>query len=173
MSKISKKQQPELSMVTFYHDIEQNIDSKANPKERRQMVKEFLALEKKYGVPATYNVVGKLFQEQPDLIEWIIQSGQEVAFHSYNHQSDWKPEYYSDEIDLSRKVSSLPCGYRSPRSQWNQTTLKTLWEKGFLWTAEGDIHKEPYFIYQGLVRLPIAGDDWSLHMGRLSVDEWV
>lgn len=172
MGKLVEKKQA-LNMVTFYHDIEQDIDSKAKSEECRQMVKEFLKLEKKYNVPATYNVVGKLFQEQPDLIEWILQEGQEVAFHSYNHQSDWQPEYYSDEVDLCRKVSSVPCGYRSPRSQWNQTTLKTLWEKGFLWNAEGDTHKEPYFIYKGLVRLPIAGDDWSLHTGAQNVDEWV
>lgn len=132
MGKIVEKQQPASSMVTFYHDIEQDMDSKAKPDECRQMVKEFLKLEKKYDVPTTYNVVGKLFQEQPDLIEWILQEGQEVAFHSYNHQSDWQLEYYSDEIDLCRKVSSIPCRYRSPRSQWNQTTLKTLWEKGVL-----------------------------------------
>ncbi|HJH27344.1 MAG TPA: hypothetical protein C5S37_11400 [Methanophagales archaeon] len=117
MSKVVEKQQPASRMVTFYHDIEQDIDSKAKQEECRQMLKEFLKLEKKYDVPATYNVVGKLFQEQPDLIKWIHQEEQEVAFHSYNHQSDWQPEYYSDEIDLCRKVSSLPRGYRSPRSQ--------------------------------------------------------
>jgi hypothetical protein len=160
-------------MVTFYHDIEQNLDSKANPKECRQIVKEFLYLETKYGIPVTYNVVGKLFREQPDLIELIIQEGQEVAFHSYNHQPDWQPRYYSDEITLCRAVSSLPCGYRSPQSKWNRTTLKILWEKGFLWNAESDRHKEPYFIYEGLVRLPIAQDDWPLHTGALSIEEWV
>ena len=173
MGKIVEKQQPASSMVTFYHDIEQDIASNAKPEKCQQMVKEFLKLEKKYDVPATYNVVGKLFQEQPELIEWILQEEQEVAFHSYNHQSDWQPEYYSDEIDLCRKVSSLPRGYRSPRSQWNQSTLKTLWEKGFLWNAEGDTHKEPYFIYKGLVRLSIAGDDWPLYTGGLNIDEWV
>ena len=173
MDKIVEKQQPASNMVTFYHDIEQDIDSKAKPEECRRMVKEFLKVEKKYDVPATYNVVGKLFREQPDLIEWILEGGQEVAFHSCNHQSDWQPEYYSDEIEFCRKVSSLPFGYRSPRSQWNQTSLKTLWEKGFLWDAEGDTHKEPYFIYKGLVRLPIATDDWSLHTGALTVDEWL
>lgn len=167
------KRQPAACMITFYHDIEQNIDSTANPEECRQMVKEFLKLEKKYNVSATYDIVGKLFQEQPDLIEWILNEGQEVAFHSYNHQSDWKPQYYSNEINLCRKVSSLPSGYRSPRSQWNQTTVKNLWERGFQWSAENDKSKEPYFIYKGLVRLPIGDDDWSLHTGNLTVDEWI
>ena len=160
-------------MITFYHDIEQNYDSQADPAECRRMVDEFLKLEKKYNIPATYNVVGKLFNQQPDLIERIINEGQEVAFHSFNHQTDWNPQYYSNEIDLCRKVSPIPTGYRSPRSQINQSAVKTIWEKGFLWSAEGDYHTEPYFIYKGLVRLPITGDDWSLHMGKVSADKWV
>ncbi len=161
------------NIITFYHDIEQDIDSKANPEECRQMVKEFLKLEKKYSVPATYNVVGKIFEGQPDLIEWIKQEGQEVAYHSYNHQSDWQPRYFADEIRLCRKVSPIPVGYRSPSSQWDKTTLSTLWENGFLWNAEGDTHKEPYFIHKGLVRLPIAFDDWPLHTNTMNVNAWV
>jgi len=167
-----EKKRPVSSMVTFYHEIEQNIDiTSVNPNECRQMVKEYLDLEKKYGFSSTYNVVGKLFQEQPDVIQWILEEGHEVAFHSYNHQI--KPENYSDEIDLCRKISPLPVGYRSPRSQWNQSTLETLWEKGFLWNAESDHHIEPYFIHKGLVRLPIATDDYPLYKGVQNVDEWV
>ena len=164
---------PPSNMITFYHDIEQNIDNKADTNECRQIVKEFLNLEKAYGVSATYNVVGKLFQEQPDLIGWILGDGQEVAFHSYNHYSDWQPKYYASEINLCSKVSFLPKGYRSPQSRWNQTTLKTLSEKGFLWNAENDNSKEPYFIYRNLIRLPIAADDWPLHTGRLKIDDWI
>jgi hypothetical protein len=137
------------------------------------MVNEFLKLEKKYNVPTTYNVVGKLFNEQPALIESILNEGQEIAFHSYNHQTDWKPEYYSNEIDLCRKTSRIPTGYRSPRSQINQSAVRTIWEKGFLWNAEGDYHTEPYFIYKGLVRLPITGDDYPLYLGEVTTNNWV
>jgi len=160
-------------MITFFHDIEQNSELNVEPNTCRQVVNGFLALEKKYNVPATYNVVGKLFGQQPDLIKQIIDAGQEVAFHSYNHQPDWNPKYYADEIHLCRRVSNSPRGYRSPRAQWNQNTLKTLWELGFLWSAEDDVRDEPYFIYEGLVRLPISGDDWPLYVGHITVDGWL
>ncbi len=54
---------PKSNMVTFYHDIEQDIDSdiKADPEECRRIVNEFLRLEARYNIPVTYNVVGKLF----------------------------------------------------------------------------------------------------------------
>jgi len=164
---------PAANMVTFYHDIEQNVDTKVSPEECRQVVRDFLSIEKKYGVPVTYNIVGKLFQLQPDLIELIIKNNQEVAFHSYNHPCPPRPEGYSREVDLCRTVSPLPCGYRSPRSMWNKSTLESLWRNGFLWSAESDLHSEPYFIHGGLVRLPIAIDDWPLHTGSLTVHEWV
>ncbi len=164
---------PVSNMVTFYHDIEQNLDSKADPRLCRQMVKEFLAIEKQFGVSATYNVVGRLSQDQPDIIEWILEAGQEVAFHSYNHQSDWKPEYYASEVKLCRDSSALFRGYRSPRSRWDHSTLQSLWTHGFLWNAEDDQRDEPYFVYKGLVRLPIAADDWPLRQGRLSVEQWI
>ena len=158
-----------INMVTFFHDIEQNIDNKADLRKCREIVKELLELEKSYGVSATYNIVGKLFLEQPDLIEWILQEGQEIAFHSFNHYSDWQPKYYSEEINLCRGISELPKGYRSPQSRWNLNTLKTLEEKGFIWSAENDRCTEPYYIYKSLVRLPIAGDDWPLHTGTMQI----
>jgi hypothetical protein len=51
--------------------------------------------------------------------------------------------------------------------------VQTIWDEGFLWTAESDKHSEPYYIYKGLVRLPITADDWPLHEGNLTSTEWV
>ena len=160
-------------LVAFYHDIEQDIDSAASPEQCRRVVKEFLRLEKQYGVRATYNVVGRLFREQPDLIDWILQEGHEVAFHSFHHQSDWRPDYFIKEIDLCREYSPIPSGYRSPQSKIDQRGIEHLWEKGFLWNAEGDSFREPYFIYKGLVRIPISLDDWPLHTGETTVEGFI
>lgn len=159
--------------TTLYHDIEQDIDSAAEPEECRRLVTEFLALEARYRVPVTYNVVGKLFREQPDLIRWIADAGQEVAFHSYHHQPTWQSAYYADEVARCRRVSPDPKGYRSPRSDWNQSTLISAWDNGFLWNAEYGPEGSPHFIHEGLVRLPIAADDWPLHTGTLTPQGWV
>ncbi|OGZ03095.1 MAG: hypothetical protein A2390_02635, partial [Candidatus Liptonbacteria bacterium RIFOXYB1_FULL_36_10] len=160
-------------LVTFYHDIEQNIDSKADVSLCREAIIRFIELEKKYRVAATYNVVGKIFKEQSDLIQMIREAGQEVAFHSYNHQSDWNSNYYVSEVKACREAADWPVGYRSPRSRFDNSTLSQLFERGFLWSAESDIAKEPYFIYKGLVRMPIALDDWPIYMGKLNIDKWL
>jgi hypothetical protein len=64
-------------------------------------------------------------------------------------------------------------GYRSPRSRWNESTLTEAWAQGFLWNAEADEAGEPYFIHEGLVRLPIAGDDWRVYTEDLTLSEWI
>ncbi len=164
---------PKSPIVTLYHDIEQDIDSNADKETCRIILKEFLQLEKKYNVTTTYNIVGKIYEEQPNLIKWITSQGQEIAFHSYHHPSDWNKKYYAEEIQRCRQISDLPKGYRSPRSQWNKTTLKTLWKQGFTWNAEGDTKTTPYYIYKDIVRLPIATDDWLLHQGKIEVNRWI
>jgi SAM-dependent methyltransferase len=64
-------------------------------------------------------------------------------------------------------------GYRSPRSEWDESTLTSAWDSGFLWNAELDEPGSPYFIHAGLVRLPIADDDWPLHTGEVASEGWV
>jgi peptidoglycan/xylan/chitin deacetylase (PgdA/CDA1 family) len=160
-------------MVTFFHDIEQDLDNPADPATCRQMVTEFLALEKKYHIRTTYNIAGHFFAEQPEMVDRIRSEGHEVAFHSYHHHPDWHPRHYAEEVRLCRNVSAVPVGYRSPRSLWDRSTLSALWESGFVWNAESDPRREPYLIHRGLVRLPIAGDDWPIHTGELDRERWV
>ena len=161
-------------IVCFYHDIEQDFDSSADPEVCRDVVRRFAELEQRYGARATYDVVGKIQTEQPDLLEIIRAAHHEVAFHSHGHHRDWNKDYYAEEVALCRAASALPRGYRSPRSQWGRETLEALWENGFLWSAENEPRTpEPYFIHKGLVRLPILGDDWPAHTGRQSREDWV
>ncbi len=161
-------------VVTFYHDIEQDLDSDADPVICRQVVDRFIEIENRYGARATYDVVGRLFNEQPDLIEAIEDGGHEVAFHSHEHHRDWNPDYYAAEVALCRATSASVKGYRSPRSQWGRETLEALCDHGFLWSAENEPHrKEPYFVHRGLVRLPILTDDWPNFTGRRTAADWV
>jgi len=160
-------------ILCLYHDVEQDIDNDVDVETCRRMVEAWLKMEARYGIAATYNVTGRIYQEQGDLVEKILQAGHEIAFHSYSHPSNWSPKYYKEEVLRCRALSPDVRGYRSPRSQWNRQTLQTMWSNGFLWSAEADVQPEPYFIYKGLVRIPIAGDDWALAEGELSEEQWV
>ena len=168
-------------VVTFYHDTEQDLAGIPNVETEncRQAVRAFLKLERKYHVPASYNVVGKLFETQPEVITWINDDAQDVAFHSYSHDMPVKNVDYLVEIERCRKLSATPKGYHSPRGEFNQDTIKTLWDNGFLWSAETVRQTEPFFVYAGLVQLPIAMDDWLLYAGPaqrskpIDANEWL
>jgi peptidoglycan/xylan/chitin deacetylase (PgdA/CDA1 family)/ubiquinone/menaquinone biosynthesis C-methylase UbiE len=161
------------TLVTLFHDIEQNIDVDADPAVCREVVWDMLALEREFGVRCTYNVVGTLMEQQPDLIARIREGGHEIAFHSYEHQRDWHPGQFVTSITDCRRLNPDIKGYRSPRSQWDEPAMDALWRNGFYWTAESDAAPQPYFIHKGLVRLPIAGDDWQVFRGSLSADDWL
>lgn len=158
-------------MVTFFHDTEQDFGIEVDPRGCRHVVTELLRIESRYGVSATYNVVGEIYRRQPDLIAEIIRSGGEVAFHSFHHT--YEPENYTSEVALCRQLSPVVRGYRSPRGQWNEATLNALWRNGFSWNSESDDAREPYFVHKGLVRVPIAGDDWDVHLGTMNEQDWI
>ena len=159
-------------VVTFYHDIEQDLDSDADRQKCRDVVRDFLAIENRHGVHATYNVVGKLFSEQPDLITCITAAGHEVAFHSYDHRRDWNASDSAVQVDACRAISGSVLGYRSPRSEIDDAGVRRLWERGFLWNAESDKRQEPYFVFKGLVRLPVTTDDWPLYRQEVGVERY-
>jgi peptidoglycan/xylan/chitin deacetylase (PgdA/CDA1 family)/SAM-dependent methyltransferase len=158
--------------VTFFHDIEQNFDCDVDPASCRRAVEAMLAIEAKHGIRATYNVVGRLAEREPELLERIAAGGHEIAAHSFTHDPNWNPTLYAGEVLACRAASTTIKGYRSPRSQWDGSTLDALWSNGFLWNAEADRSSDPYFVHKGLVRLPIGADDWSLLTGKATVDEW-
>lgn len=49
-------------MVTFFHDVEQDLDNPVDLAACRDVVREYLALEKKYGIRATYNIANHLIR---------------------------------------------------------------------------------------------------------------
>jgi peptidoglycan/xylan/chitin deacetylase (PgdA/CDA1 family)/SAM-dependent methyltransferase len=161
------------TLATLYHDVEQDRDCDVDPRACVAAVDELLRLEARYGVTSTYNVVGAIFESQPDLVARIVEAGHEVAFHSYSHDQACDPRRYGAEVAACRGVSANPVGYRSPRSEWDQTTVAEAWRRGYLWSAEADEAREPYFVHEGLVRLPIAGDDWRVYTGASTASEWV
>ena len=74
-------------------------------------------------------MTGRIYEQEPKLIEEIRAAGQEIAFHSYAHQSDWNRSYYASEVARCRELAGVDAvqGYRSPNSQWDKNTLIPSW----------------------------------------------
>ena len=83
-----------------------------------------IELLRKTNTFATFFVVGKLLEENPEILDKIIDNGHEIAFHTMNHDRIDSIEFkenFKDELqtfsDLTNKKS---IGFRAPTFSLNQ-----------------------------------------------------
>lgn len=159
-----------VAYLTIFHDFEADYSSLTSRDIAYQGVSQILNIEKAYNVSSTYNIVGRLIKDLPDVVFRIKSEGHEIASHSFSHgvlTSLTKSEMVKD-LMLTREIfDSIDLkliGLRSPQSKWNFTLLHVLLDQGLNWSAEDDAAKFPYIIVRKnkkpLIRLPITIDDW-------------
>jgi peptidoglycan/xylan/chitin deacetylase (PgdA/CDA1 family) len=167
--------------LTIFHDFEANYSHLTTKKISFKGIAKLLELEKTYNVACTYNIVGKLMKEIPELISRIKYGEHEIASHSYAHKvmTELKKEQILSDLKLTKDIfQSYDLklrGFRSPQSKWNSTLLHALLENGIKWNAEDENTCLPYVILQKngskLLRLPIKLDDWLYKSKEISPDE--
>jgi hypothetical protein len=123
-------------------------------------------IEAELGVRCTYCVVGALMDEVRDDLE---RDGHCVAFHSFDHRLEHEQLLRCREVDYRIK------GYRPPGSRITpELTDRSLLFHNFEWLASspGSLGADQPVLRSGLVRLPIMLDDFALHTGAMSYEEW-
>lgn len=124
------------------------------------------------GIKATFNCVGRLADDQGDMLRQISQSGHEIASHTVRHTvvKGWSTMQMKDDIIEFKKLlnpaSNHIAGFRPPQSKWRFKTLQALLDEGILWDAADDPAPFPYIIAKKgdrrLWRMPTRIDDWNL-----------
>jgi len=130
-----------------------------------------LAVEHAANVRATYDVVGMLLNEVRSQIE---AGGHCIAFHSYDHVSPASPDV-PVQLNACRTVDYRLKGYRVPRSQLTaELTEAQLCTHNFEWLASSasSLGITAPAMSRGIVKIPIAFDDFPLHAGSMGYDEW-
>jgi peptidoglycan/xylan/chitin deacetylase (PgdA/CDA1 family) len=130
-----------------------------------------LNVEKEFNVKATYNIVGKLMRDKPDVVRRILSEGHELASHSYDHKIMADQSFdevcsdVSKTIELFKEFGSNLRGFRSPQGKWSFKQMKALLKEGLIWSAERDNAKIPYILLRStsgkLIRMPVKMDDWE------------
>ncbi len=164
----------EAKTICICHDIERGWGHQHDPlfaKRAEDASGEALAtmrqIEAELGVRCTYNVVGKLM---PDVRREIEKDGHCVAFHSFDHRVD-----RDRQLERCRQVDYRVKGYRVPESRLTpELSARNLLRHNFEWLASSttSLQREIPILQHGVVRLPIAFDDFSLHTGERSWDQW-
>ena len=161
-------QQPPL-VICVFHDIEENIDSDADPEECRVVLRRMLDVEREHGVKTTYNILGQLFARNAPLI--TQHADHSIAFHTYNHRLDSR-----DQLQQVRGVNLQVKGYRTGRSIiTEELTDYALSFHNFDWLMSSarsfgfDLPK----LENGIVKIPAHLDDYLLSSGELNYEEWM
>jgi hypothetical protein len=156
------------------HDIEHGLGhrdadvefAKQADLESPAAVERMLDIERSTGVRATYCVVGCLLAEVRDRIEG---DGHCLAFHSFDHV------IAHDQLDRCRGVDYRIKGYRPPQSVLTpETGDDGLCRYNFEWlaSAASSLGSAVPRLEHRLVHIPIVLDDFPLHTGRLSFENW-
>ncbi|WKA47654.1 polysaccharide deacetylase family protein [Geobacillus zalihae] len=88
-----------------------------------------LDLLKKYGVKATFFVVGRKVERYPDIVRRMAEEGHEIGIHNYRHISNWLlPPLWLDwgvrraAKAIERATGQRPVYYRPPWGHFNAWT---------------------------------------------------
>ena len=157
--------------LTIFHDYESHFAQSDAAQSSHYGINFILDVEKKYNIRATYNIVGMLVKDTPEIVSRIISDGHELASHSYEHriQADLSQnEVRCDLMNTKKIFDSFGIklqGFRSPQSKWTFSQMHALLKEGLLWSAEADNAEFPYRLLKRgeheLIRMPILVDDWE------------
>lgn len=184
-------------VVCMCHDIERGYGHEQSDPEFADAahrtspasLERMLKVEADAGVRATYNVVGMMLDEVREPIE---HGGHALAFHSYDHVAAEPPSARSwlsalvrqprapgplevAELYECRAVDYRLKGYRPPQSHIGPGLSDTnLLFHNFEWLASSpaSLGTRRPAMANGIVRLPVAIDDFDLHRGLIGYRRW-
>jgi len=90
---------------------------------------------------ATFFMVGELLENNPSMLDLILENGHEIAFHTMNHSNlnDLTKEKFLEELDIFDKLSNGNSkGFRAPTFSISQNTswaIDALTEKNYLYDS--------------------------------------
>jgi glycosyltransferase involved in cell wall biosynthesis len=155
--------------ICIFHDIEENVDTDISAAACVDNLGQMLAIEKDFGVEATYDVLGTLLERKRSEI-WASNPRHSIAFHSFNHRIE-----NLTQLQRCREVDLRVRGYRPPRSKitaelkdYNLTFLNFEWLASSAFSLGFDSCK----LENGLVKIPIDRDDYPLFTGAVGYEQW-
>ena len=110
-----------------------------------------LKLLKKYNLPATFFVPGKIAETYPDLIRRINAEGHEIGLHGYTHELFFSYTL-EQQADIIERCQNIFCdltghsarGFRTPSGDWSRGTPKLLLEHGVDYSSSMRGNDRPY-----------------------------
>ena len=122
----------------------------------------------KYGVKATFFMVGENIDKHPDVFEQVVKGGHAIGNHTYNHVKGWKvstAEYIAN-VKKFPKETKL---FRPPYGRtwlWQRRAVKRLGYEIYLWdvlTRDYNPCRTPEAMLKQIQRQTRAGSIINFH----------
>ena len=155
--------------ICIFHDVEEGIDTDISAADCARNLDRMLQIENELGLDATYNVLGMLLARKQKIIE-ASNPRHSIAFHSFNHRLE-----DGTQLRQCRDVDLRVRGYRPPRSRMTaELTDYNLTFLNFEWLASSasSLGFRECRIENGLIKIPIALDDYPLFTGAADYEDW-
>lgn len=114
-------------------------DDGPNPRTTPGLLKELT----KRGVNATFYMLGKNIERNPDVVKMMQSGGFELGSHTYNHKNlkrcteEEQNFEINGTVDALKKITGMePSGMRPPYGNYNDTTLSLLKNPIILWDVD-------------------------------------
>lgn len=131
-------------------------------------VRKILNIFKKYDGKTTFFILGKMVQQDPDMILEIFHNGHEIALHGYDHYSLNGVSQDVFENDLKKSIFLIkdligikPIGFRAPNfsiAENNDWIFKTLKKFGFIYDSSLFPFQTPSYGSFKIPRYPYHAD---------------
>ena len=127
-----------------------------------------LAILDKYGVKATFFMVGENIDKHPEVFEQVVKAGHAIGNHTYNHMKGWKvstAEYIAN-VQKFPKETKL---FRPPYGRtwvWQRRAVKQLGYEIYLWdvlTRDYNPRRSPEAMLQQIQRQTRPGSIINFH----------
>ncbi len=127
-----------------------------------------LAILDKYGVKATFFMVGENIDKHPEVFEQVVQAGHAIGNHTYNHMKGWKvstAEYIAN-VQKFPKETKL---FRPPYGRtwvWQRRAVKRLGYEIYLWdvlTRDYNPRRTPEAMLRQIQRCTRPGSIINFH----------
>lgn len=122
----------------------------------------------RYGVKATFFMVGENIDKHPEVFEMVVQGGHAIGNHTYNHMKGWKvstAEYIAN-VQKFPKETKL---FRPPYGRtwvWQRKAVKNLGYEIYLWdvlTRDYNPHRTPEAMLRQIQRQTRPGSIINFH----------
>ena len=127
-----------------------------------------LAILERYGVKATFFMVGENIDKYPEVFAQVVKAGHSIGNHTYNHMKGWRVST-AEYIDNVRKFPKETKLFRPPYGRtwlWQRKAVKDLGYEIYLWdvlTRDYNAKRTPEAMLRQIQRQTRPGSIINFH----------